>query len=162
VITVHQFRSRFVSHLNDQFSVFKGLPGYNSHRELCGLKRASDFDDLCETIPSVVSTKLKEFFKGREVKNNNELHRFVLQIVNRFKMLYESVDDIDLFIGGISERVAEGALVGPTFQCIIGQQFLRLKRGDRYFYDLGGQPGSFTKGNILLSLLSSHTFSSFH
>ena len=76
----------------------------------------------------------------------NSLFRFALQIVNRFKELYDSVDDIDLFIAGISERAVEGALVGPTFQCIIAQQFLRLKQGDRYFYDLGGQAGSFTKG----------------
>lgn len=61
-------------------------------------------------------------------------------------MLYDSVDDIDLFIGAISERAVEGALVGPTFQCIIADQFLKLKRGDRYFYDLGGQSGSFTSG----------------
>lgn len=61
-------------------------------------------------------------------------------------MLYRSVEDIDLFIAGISERSAKGALLGPTFQCIMADQFLRLKRGDRFFYDLGGQPHSFTIG----------------
>ena len=30
----------------------------------------------------------------------------------------------------------------------MADQFLRLKRGDRYFYDLGGQAGSFTEGLI--------------
>jgi hypothetical protein len=68
------------------------------------------------------------------------------QIVERFELLYDTVDDIDLFIGAVSERKADGALLGPTFQCIVADQFLRLKRGDRYFYDLGGQPGSFTEG----------------
>jgi peroxidase len=67
-------------------------------------------------------------------------------VVEKFELLYDSVDDIDLFIAAVSEKKAEGALVGPTFSCIIADQFLRLKRGDRYFYDLGGQPGSFTEG----------------
>ena len=43
------------------------------------------------------------------------------------------------------------ALVGDTFLCLIGDQFARLKLGDRYFYDLGGQSGSFTQGNYLQS-----------
>jgi peroxidase len=60
--------------------------------------------------------------------------------------MYDSVDDVDLFIDGVSERPTKGAMIGPTFQCIIADQFLRLKRGDRYFYDLGGQSGSFTEG----------------
>jgi peroxidase len=66
--------------------------------------------------------------------------------LDKFAKLYDTVDDIDLFIGAMSERLAPGALVGPTFQCIIADQFLKLKRGDRFFYDLAGQPSSFTKG----------------
>ena len=37
-----------------------------------------------------------------------------------------------------------GALVGDTFLCLIGDQFARLKLGDRYFYDLSNQSGSFS------------------
>ncbi len=35
----------------------------------------------------------------------------------------------------------KGALVGPITLCIVGDQFARLKKGDRFFYDLGGQQG---------------------
>lgn len=41
-----------------------------------------------------------------------------MQIVERFELLYESVDDIDLFIGGVSEKPVPGSLLGPTFQVI--------------------------------------------
>ena len=67
------------------------------------------------------------------------------QVVEDLKLLYNSVDDIDLNIAGVSEKNLEGAAVGPTYACIIAEQFMRLKRGDRYFYDLAGQSGSFTE-----------------
>jgi len=64
------------------------------------------------------------------------------------QQLYNNVDDIDLFVGLFSERPANGAMVGPTTLCIIGDQFARLKKGDRYFYDLGRQSGSFSASQL--------------
>jgi len=62
--------------------------------------------------------------------------------------LYGSVDEIDLYIGGVSEKPLKDALVGPTFVCLIGDQFSRLRRGDRFFYEEGGHPSSFDQGNL--------------
>lgn len=62
------------------------------------------------------------------------------------KRVYDDVDDIDLFIGAVSEKLVDGALLGPTFLCIIGDQMSRLRRGDAYFYEEGNRPSSFTLG----------------
>ena len=45
-----------------------------------------------------------------------------------------AIDNIDLFIGGLAEKHAAGALVGPTFQAIIRAQFDALRAGDRFFW----------------------------
>jgi len=108
--------------LNLQRGRDHGIPGYNAYRSLCGRPRARDFSDLLDDIPE--------------------------PIVDRFRLLYRSVDDVDLFIGSISENPARGALIGATFQCIVADTFLRLKRGDRFFYDLKDQPHSFTKAQL--------------
>lgn len=60
--------------------------------------------------------------------------------------MYPSVDEVDLFLGGLVERPEGRSLLGPTFQCLVGDQFKRLKLGDRFWYEEAGQPNSFTQG----------------
>ncbi|KAK3096566.1 hypothetical protein FSP39_001352 [Pinctada imbricata] len=64
-----------------------------------------------------------------------------------------NVHDIDLFTGAMTERRLPGALVGPTFACIIGQQFSNYKRGDRFFYERDDPVMAFTPGKLFYSNL---------
>jgi hypothetical protein len=67
-----------------------GLQSYNEYRYLCGLNYAKDFKDLTN-IPKTTLKRLEE--------------------------VYEDVNDIDLFTGGVSELPIDGGVVGPTFAC---------------------------------------------
>jgi len=84
-----------------------GVPSYNTFRVRCGLQRANTWDDLSREMSS--------------------------EVITRFKTIYASPDDIDLFPGGLSEYPVKGGLVGPTFACIIGLQFRHLKQCDRFW-----------------------------
>ena len=108
--------------LNTQRGRDHGLPGYTQYRKLCNVGPATTFDDLATNVSP---------------KN-----------IERLKSVYQSVDDIDLFIGMAAEE-PENALVGNTYRCLIADQFARLKKGDRYFYDLEKQAGSFTAGTVI-------------
>ncbi len=75
------------------------------------------------------------------------------QLVPRIQRLYSSVRDVDLFLGGVIERPESNSnsgptksLLGPTFRCLVGDQFKRLKWGDRFWFEEGGQPNSFSQG----------------
>uniref|UniRef100_A0A7G3ADF7 Putative chorion peroxidase n=1 Tax=Lutzomyia longipalpis TaxID=7200 RepID=A0A7G3ADF7_LUTLO len=93
-----------------------GLRTYNEYLELTGSRRIGSFGDL-----------------GPE-------------IASRLQRAYASPDDIELWVGGLLEAADTDALLGPTFSNIIADQFSRLRRGDRYFFEHGPQvnPGAFT------------------
>ena len=64
--------------------------------------------------------------------------------VTSYQRLYESPGDLELFTAGIAESPVPGGLLGPTFTCIIGRQYHNLRKGDRFWYENGGWPSSFT------------------
>ncbi|XP_059059123.1 uncharacterized protein LOC131852476 [Achroia grisella] len=99
-----------------------GVAPYTSWREPCGLSAILEFEDLFRVMP--------------------------VRTVRKLESLYRHVDDIDLFTGGMSERPVVGGLVGPTFACIIAQQFSNLRKGDRFWYENGGFESSFTPAQL--------------
>ncbi|ESO85670.1 hypothetical protein LOTGIDRAFT_183937 [Lottia gigantea] len=54
---------------------------------------------------------------------------------NILKKAYSHIDDVDLYVGGLSEPPVEHGIVGPTFACIFGLQFNDLKFRDRFWFE---------------------------
>ncbi|RZC43164.1 chorion peroxidase-like, partial [Asbolus verrucosus] len=127
-LTNHLFQSRGfpfgmdLAAINIQRGRDHGLPSYTSWREPCGLSAIKTWNDL------------------HKIMNPDTVHRL--------KNLYEHINDIDLFTGGLAEKPVRGGLVGPTFACIIAQQFLNLRQGDRFWYENGGFESSFTPAQL--------------
>ena len=78
---------------------------------------------------------------------------------HQLSTLYDSPSDIDLFTGGLAEKVMPGANMGATFGCIIGRQFRALKFGDRFFFthnpgksgdNATSNPNPFTDDQVIL------------
>lgn len=96
-----------------------GVSSYDKYRKMCNIKsNIKVFNDLAPHIPP--------------------------KAIKQLRQTYKSVHDIDLLVGGALENIAVEILsnvtedgfgfFGPTFQCIISEQFFRLKAGDFYFY----------------------------
>lgn len=99
-----------------------GVPSYTAWREPCGLSPINNWTDL---------------------------HRVMSpETAERFRAIYLSVDDIDLYSAGLAERPVRGGLVGPTFACIIAQQFSSLRKGDRFWYENGNFESSFNPSQL--------------
>ncbi|XP_077504345.1 salivary peroxidase/catechol oxidase-like [Amblyomma americanum] len=108
--------------LNIQRGRDHGIPGYNDWREYCGMSRITDFSQLAEIMTP--------------------------ESAQAFAQVYKSPDDIDLFPAGVNERSVPGGTLGPTFACIVAEQFRRMKNGDRFWYENGGLESSFNEVQI--------------
>lgn len=74
----------------------------------------------------------------------------VFQNIEKLKSLYDSVFDIDLYVGAALESYA--GFLSPTMKCFFKMQYRNLKCGDRFFYTSKSSPYPFTDGlnNVIL------------
>ncbi len=79
---------------------------------------------------------------GIESKFHSELTKI------RLLQTYGSLNDVDLFVGGLAEQAIPGGLVGATFACIFGQTFTAVRDGDRFYYENTRTPGRLTNRQI--------------
>ncbi|XP_063908767.1 peroxidase [Zophobas morio] len=86
-----------------------GLASYNDYRAYCGLPKAFKFEDFLDVM--------------------------TMDSVQKLQTLYENPDDIDLTVGGSLEAHVPGTLSGPTFLCILTEQFYRTRVGDRFWFE---------------------------
>ena len=83
-----------------------GLTDYNSMREIFGLGRVNEFGEISSDL-SVVTT---------------------------LELLYDSVDDIDLWVGALAEDHLPGASVGELLTAGLSAQFSLLRDGDAFYF----------------------------
>ncbi|EGG23807.1 peroxinectin [Cavenderia fasciculata] len=56
-------------------------------------------------------------------------------IQQRLEAAYKTVDNVELFTGGLSEDHIGNGAVGQTFHRLITEQFERTRKGDRFWYE---------------------------
>ena len=83
------------------------LPGYNDAREQLGLPRIESFDDPI-------------WRDG---------------VGERLAQIYQSPDDVDLWVAGLAEQPVGDSLLGEVSTVILKQQFEDLRDGDRFWYE---------------------------
>ena len=93
--------------LNIQRGRDHGIPSYNEVRAALGLSAMTSFDDM--PMPADMRDK--------------------------FESVYASVNHIDPWPGMLAEDHVPGSLLGETMHAIILDQFIRLRDGDRFWYE---------------------------
>ncbi|TWT75569.1 peroxidase [Posidoniimonas polymericola] len=92
--------------LNIQRGRDHGLPDYNTLRQAYGLSAVTSFADIT---------------------SDSNLQSILAQV-------YGGVDNIDPWVGALSEDHLSGASLGPLMTVALIEQFSRLRDGDRFFF----------------------------
>lgn len=72
-------------------------------------------------------------FDLAKVNDFNEITKDT-DLANNLKFLYGNVDNIDAYVGLLAEDHIENSIFGITLLTILKDQFLRLRDGDRFYY----------------------------
>ncbi len=93
--------------LNIQRGREHGLSDYNTTRQYYGLFKFTNFNQITSDIT----------------------------LVNKLKGLYNTVDNIDLWVGLLVETPKEGYMMGELCREIVKEQFTRVRDGDRFWFE---------------------------
>lgn len=55
--------------------------------------------------------------------------------IENLQSVYDNTDQIDLWVGALCEKDLPDSMVGETYQRILVDQFVRLRDGDRFYYE---------------------------
>ncbi len=117
--------------LNIQRGRDHGLPGYNRVRRALGLSRRDTF---------------------AEISRDPEVRA-------RLAAAYDTVDDVDLWVGGLAEDPLPGAMVGELIRQVLVRQFTALRDGDRFWYqnDLPAEDRRLVENSRLADIIRRNT-----
>lgn len=83
-----------------------GLPSFNKVRESYGMETLKNFKELTDN----------------------------LEVAAALTLVYGTPDKLDPWVGFLAEKHTSDSSVGPTLKKVLGDQFTRLRDGDRFFY----------------------------
>lgn len=92
--------------LNIQRGRDHGLPSYNDARRAFDLPPARTWNDITDDP----------------------------EVAGRLASVYEDVEDVDVWVGGLAEPPVRGAMVGELIHAVLADQFQALRDGDRFWY----------------------------
>jgi Animal haem peroxidase./Cellulose binding domain. len=134
-----------------------GMPSYNQMRQAYGLAPKTSFTDITgepsDTFPpgqdkdnphSLDFVELTNI-DGKPVTGTPEAEDTATKGVRRtplaarLKAIYDTVDNLDAFVGLAAEKHLDGSELGELQRAIWARQFQALRDGDRFFY--GNDPG---------------------
>ena len=121
------------------------ISGYIEYENFCSkdIQRR-----IREKYPSKIFPNMKTLSKNK-IKNFIDLgQKWNWKWHWKFQQNYKHVQDIDLFPGGMSEPPVQDGIIGKTFGCIIGLQFEKLRKCDRFWYETDDLKIGFTKKQL--------------
>ena len=101
---------------------------------------------------------IREFYRLPAYKSFAEITSD-LRVQFALSQAYDSVDNIDAWVGMLAEEHSPGASIGETLMAVFKQQFEALRDGDRFWYerDFKGSDREVIRNTTLAHIISRNT-----
>jgi hypothetical protein len=146
----------------------RGIVSYNDLRESFGLSHVTSFTEITgedtEELPNGMTIDDPQIINWLDANRQQiapadapgKLNPVDPQLppplrgstlAARLKAIYGSVDKIDAFVGMVAEKHIPNSSFGQLQKAIWEDQFLRVRDGDRFYYENLAKDGVFTQGS---------------